>query len=181
MKLNLFIAVLIGVATYGLTLYFNTRTPDVTQAPIEMSAPVTGEITPEFSFTDINGKAHNIRDFKGKIIILNFWASWCPPCVKEFPIFLDIAAQNKDDLVFIALSSDHDPAAMKRFTDRLKLANADNVFIALDEGTKITGDIFQTFRLPETIIIDQDQKMRSKLIGANWDSQELNTIIKEMQ
>ena len=181
MRLNLLIALAVGLATYALTLYFNNRTPQVTQAPISVEAPIEGEITPEFSFTDINGKTNNIRDFEGKKIILNFWASWCPPCVKEFPLFLKAAAENKADTVFIALSSDHDATTMNRFVEQLDLENADNVFIALDENTKITNQIFQTYRLPETILIDQNQKMQRKLIGADWDYETLQSIRSSMQ
>lgn len=180
MRLNLLIVLAVGLASYALTLYFNNRTPQITEAPVSIEAPIKGEITPEFSFTDINGKTHNIREFESKKIILNFWASWCPPCIKEFPLFLKAAAEDKDNIIFIALSSDHEPDAMNRFVKKLDLKDADNVFIALDEQTKITGGIFQTFRLPETILIDRDQKMRSKLIGADWTYEELKALIESM-
>lgn len=180
MRLNLLIALAVALATYALTLYFNNRTPQITQAPISVEAPTTGEITPEFSFTDVNGRVHSIRDFEGKKIILNFWASWCPPCIKEFPLLLKAAAENKEDTIFIALSSDHEPEAFNRFIDKLEIKRADNIFIALDEQTKITGGLFQTFRLPETILIDKKQRMRSKLIGADWTYEQLASLLKGM-
>lgn len=178
MRLNIIIAACIGLLTYGLTLYMDGRSPGVTQAPINATTPQSGDTAPDFTFTDINNKTHSLRDFEGKTVILNFWASWCPPCIKEFPLLLKAAEQNKDSVILIALSSDHDPEAMTRFTDKLALENADNVFIALDEETKITGGLFQTFRLPETIIIDPEQKLQHKLVGANWGYEELIALLK---
>ncbi|MCB1532797.1 MAG: TlpA family protein disulfide reductase [Alphaproteobacteria bacterium] len=177
MRLNIIIAVCIGLAAYALTMHFEGRSPEITQAPVKLETKASGEVAPEFSFTDTNGKAHNIRDFEGKLVILNFWASWCPPCVKEFPIFLNAAELHKDDVVFVALSSDHDPEAMNSFVSKLELENADNVYIALDENTAITGGLFQTFRLPETIILNGQQEMIHKLVGADWSYEELDTLI----
>ncbi len=184
MRLNIFIALCIGLLTYGLTIYMDSSKPKVMELPIETEAPKAGEQTPAFSFTDIFDKTHSVKDFKGKIVILNFWASWCPPCVKEFPLLLETAAAHKDDVVLIALSSDHDAAAMDKFITKLgkkfDLKSIPNVFIALDENTQVTQGLFQTFRLPETIIIDREQNLREKLVGANWTRAELKEIINSM-
>ena len=140
MRLNILIAICAGLLTYGLTVYLDSGSPpgkpESVEAPLSGDSPDLGAETPAFSFTDINGESRNIRDFEGKIVILNFWASWCPPCIKEFPLLLDAAANHKDDVVLIALSSDHDKQAMNRFINSLKkdfdLDSMPNVHIALD-------------------------------------------------
>jgi len=112
--------------------------------------------------------------FKGKVTLVDFWASWCSPCIKEFPNFLKAAQEFNDQIVFIALSSDLDEETMTKFLKKLAQTSEsplqqDNVFIALDTDQNITQDLFQVYRLPETILIDSNQRMRSKLIGANWE------------
>lgn len=141
---------------------------------------------PGFDFTPLGSeKALGVSDLRGKIIVLNFWASWCAPCVKEFPLFLQLTADYPDDVVFIGLSSDHDLAAMNRFLDKLRNEHPqhmklDNVLIAHDQNSAVTRSVFQTFRLPETILIDRNGIMREKLIGADWDYKNLKALIEKI-
>ncbi|MAE52119.1 MAG: hypothetical protein CMH27_09945 [Micavibrio sp.] len=160
------------------------KTPEPMQEVTDAHDVRTGEVVPQFSFQDIRGDEYAVDDFQGKIIILNFWASWCTPCVKEFPIFLDMAEDYKEDVVFLALSSDFDEAAMQRFLTKMRNKKASamaakNVIIALDDNGAITRDIFQTFRLPETIIIDREGVMRDKLIGADWSADDLSSLLEQ--
>lgn len=146
---------------------------------------VAGKVAPDFSFVTLAGAEMKISDLRGKIIVLNFWASWCAPCLKEFPLFLDLAAENPDDIIFLALSSDHDEKAMQRFIEKMRkekptAMSGGNVLLSLDTGGAVTRGIFQTFRLPETIIIDRDGFMREKLVGADWSYEDLNGIIKNI-
>jgi cytochrome c biogenesis protein CcmG/thiol:disulfide interchange protein DsbE len=187
--LNLFIAAIIGFCAYALTVYLDGRAqpssaPVIIEAPVSTTADAAQATVPDFTFTDINGKSHSIRDFTGKVVILNFWASWCPPCIKEFPDLINAAAAHKDDVVLIALSSDHDEAAMERFLNTLeketKFRRMKNVLIALDKNGAITQRKFQTMRLPETILISREGIAAHKLIGANWDIDDLKNTIEEL-
>lgn len=56
-----------------------------------------------FTVEDINGKEINLSDFKGKAVVVNFWASWCPPCKMEMPYFNKLYLENKDDIVFLMI------------------------------------------------------------------------------
>lgn len=141
---------------------------------------------PEFEFQALDGKEIHIHDFKGKIVVLNFWASWCAPCVKEFPYFLKLAAEFPDDVVFIGLSSDFDMSAMNRFLSKLsyqhpRAMDGQNIHLGLDENGVITRDLFQTLRLPETFIIDKKGIMREKLIGANWAYDDLKAMVEGLR
>jgi thiol-disulfide isomerase/thioredoxin len=176
----------IAALTYGATLYLDLRAKPRNIAPVPDSVIETYDnksIVPDFSFTTTDGRNINIRDLKGKIILLNFWASWCPPCVKEFPDLLRMTKEFRNDLVLIAVSSDHDKDAMDRFIRKMKSEGYDpgNVLIAMDTQGRITQDIFQTFQLPETIIIDKQQKPATKLVGADWAPDDLRKIIKTLR
>ncbi len=138
---------------------------------------------PDVSFKGINGKGYTLEQFKGKTVILNFWATWCSPCLIEFPQLLELAKQDQENIVFIALSVDEDPKAIedmfskagKSFKENLKL---ENVIIGIDSDKLISKDIFGTIRYPETYIITPDAKIKSKIKGArNWLSVETTRII----
>ena len=167
---NALLFVAVAVLGYGLTVYF-----DGGKLPPRIQAQA--EPLPDFTFTDLSGKNHSLRGFKGKIIIINFWATWCPPCVKEFPALLEIAASNPD-VILIALSSDAGDAEIKKFLRRYP-APAKNVFIARDHED-VTLKIFGISRLPETIIADRTLNRREKLIGAEWEAQMLQKIINTL-
>jgi thiol-disulfide isomerase/thioredoxin len=178
MQLNIFIFILVAALTFWATVSWQDRTgPVVTQAPQNPEHALGADQTaPDFSFTTPDGKQYRLSDFSGKVIVLNFWASWCPPCVKEFPILLDIAAQFPDQAVLIALSSDLDAAAMERFLQKQKKPG-ENVYIALDENQSITQKLYQTYSLPETLIITPQLQLHSKLVGADWEAESLSKTI----
>jgi len=186
MKRNIIILLLTMLCGAGLTYWLDYTQNRPSAALISSEAPtMQGEIVPDFTFQTLNGTRAAVKDLRGKSVVLNFWASWCAPCVKEFPLFMDMALAHKDDVVFLALSSDHDMAAMNRFLDKMRGAHpeamaSENVMIALDEDGAITRGLFQTFRLPETIIIDGEGVMREKLIGANWSAADLERLIDKI-
>lgn len=123
---------------------------------------------PHFEFTDIHGKTHKLSDFKGKNIVLNFWASWCGPCAEEFPELLLLAAK-RQDITIIALSVDEKPDAITRFLSRYKSTDLQNLLIGQDKGKHIAQDLYQTFRIPETILIAPDLTLGKKYIGMDFD------------
>ena len=190
MKTNIAILLIVGILTYALTLYLseNNIRPTINQAPYKnaIQKEMKGDQIPDFTYTDINGETHTASNYKNKIIILNFWASCCAPCIKEFPHLLNAADQHKDDIILIALSSDLEEAAINKLITKMKATenlnfDAPNIFIALDENQNITAKKFSTFKLPETLIIDQNFNLRHKLIGANWTLEDLNTIIEGLK
>lgn len=156
---------------------------DIPQKPQPQAAAMQQPL-PAFSFAGIDGRPHASTDFPGRIILLNFWASWCPPCVAEFPQLLELAALYPDDLVLIAISSDSDDEAIRNFIDnRLGDKERDilsqrNVIIARDDGeSRITFGLFGSVMLPETIIADRNGTMVRKLTGADWSIEDVKSIV----
>ena len=180
-------ALLIAITFFGYamtSLLYQKKPNIITQPKAPAETLNNGAPAPDFTFTTPGGKAHKLSDFKGKLIVLNFWASWCPPCIKEFPHFVKLATDYKDDVIFIALSSDIDEAAMQKFLQKIKgepAINLDqnNIYIALD-SKNVTKEIFQTYTLPETILIDKNQIMRQKIIGADWTYEDLTSMVKPL-
>lgn len=183
---NLLIVIALAALTAGLTLYFDTSLPQAPGGDQAPAAYVEGARAPDFTLTDLKGKTHTLEDFRGKTVILNFWASWCPPCVKEFPDLLALAASSPDDTVLIALSSDFEEEPMNRFLRKLERQNPEayrlpNIVIALDKDAAITQGLFQSHLLPETILIDERGIMRRKIAGANWSRADMQEWLSAIE
>ena len=181
MRLNLAIfALVIGLtawATYAMQMA--TPQPEIKVVPSkqEVTELKDAPAVPSFEFTTLKGKTHKIESFKGKTIILNFWATWCAPCIAEFPKLLQLA--QRENTVLIALSVDNDKAKIEPFLKKLnqKHLNNKNVYIAHDPEWAVVQDKFQSYMLPETILIDPQMRMREKIAGANWELEDLEKIM----
>jgi len=132
-------------------------------------ASLAGKSADNFT-AEIAGKTEHLSDFKGKVVVLNFWASWCPPCVSEAPAMNRlqqyIASRNG---VVLGGSIDEDPQAYDKF---LKDYNV-NFPTFRDPSKKISLE-YGTSIIPETYIIDRHGKIARKIIGEQqWDSAEM--------
>lgn len=168
MKTNLLILLVLAAAAFLYTAgsdhgWFDSRQPDT--APT--ARPEIGKMVPDFSFTAKDGKTYTLADFKGRGILIHFWASWCAPCVTEFPELIEYARKNR--LTVIALSLDTTDGAMDRFLKRLKRPLPETIYIARDADKHIAENLYGTFRLPETYLVGPDLVLKEKIAGAkNW-------------
>ncbi len=150
-----------------------TQTTDVT---------MLNETFADFTFKNLNGDTLNITDFQGRVVLLNFWASWCAPCLVELPQFYELAAQNSDDMTVILMSVDFDRKNIDKILQKLKLSGQtpDNLILAWDPNKKVSKDIFGTIVYPETILINRNGRMVHKVTGAiDWFEQDIQTLIKK--
>ena len=139
---------------------------------------------PKFEFNTLEGKKISLESFRGKVIILNFWASWCGPCKEEFPLMKEIV-DSSSDVVLFAISSDENKKDVYKFLKEMKKDGVDltekGSFIAHDPLKDISSGLFNVLRLPETFIINKDYKIVKKVIGSHlWVNQEMAKFIKEL-
>jgi len=117
---------------------------------------------PEFTLEDLNGNKISLSDLKGKVIFLNFWATWCPPCRDEIPHFIEVYKEYKDQgMEIIGISVDRaDAKSVIKFAEKYKI----NYPVAM-----YTLDIIKDYRpgnaIPVTIIIGPNGKIRHKKVG----------------
>ena len=141
---------------------------------------------PDVTFTNMDSSKISLKALKGKIVILNFWATWCPPCVKEFPSMLEIMDEFKGQVTLVAVSHDENSANIRRFLDKLPGTSrahlkSKSLYLAWDPDKKIAADHFHVLRLPETIIIDQESRMVRKLVGEiNWTSPKMKAYFRSL-
>jgi len=171
-----YILLLLAVGAFsfflGTILFANKPSKDTPE-------PDTKTIT-TFEITDTSGRTLNLEQLNGqnKLILINLWASWCAPCIEEFPRLLDLAEAYKDNLVFIALSSDIEQTDMQKFLEKQQITSKDNRYIALDKASHITTNIFKAKGLPNTYLIDPELKIRYHLKGGKWETETLENQIK---
>ncbi len=117
---------------------------------------------PEFTFEDLNGNKISLSDLSGKVIMLNVWATWCSPCIREIPDFIEIYKQYKDKgLEIIGLSMDRiSQSKVLKFAENLKI----NYAVAM-MTSKLNKDYGPFPAIPVTIIIDKNGKIRHRKIG----------------
>ena len=124
-----------------------------------------GDNAPDFEVRTESGKKVNLKDFGGKVLILNFWASWCGPCVEEAPS-LDAfhRAMASQGVVVLGVSIDRNEKMYKRFLKDYNIGFE----TSRDPGWEINTR-YGTFQFPETYVIDKSGKVREKIIAAqNW-------------
>jgi cytochrome c biogenesis protein CcmG/thiol:disulfide interchange protein DsbE len=117
---------------------------------------------PDFALKDVHGQTVRLSDFKGKVVLLNFWATWCAPCKVEIPWFMDFEQKYKDrGLVVLGVSMDEEGwEVVKPFLDRMKINY--RVVIGNDEVSQSYGGVDA---LPTTLLVDRNGMIASKHEG----------------
>ncbi len=182
MRLNIILLICALIVGAGLTFWLDgSHAPSVTQTSPQITAEkTTGEKFPDFTFVDLNGKKHDTQDYKGKIIVLNFWATWCAPCIVEFPKLIKLAKDNPD-IILIALSSDINDDKINQFLKKNPVAEK-NFIVARDNKRKITTDIFKTYKLPETIIVSPSGMITKKVLGdIEWNGEDIKLMLDNLR
>lgn len=124
---------------------------------------------PDFSLPNLRGEKFSLGQYAGKVVLLSFWASWCNPCVQEFPSMLKLVEKFKGDVVFLAVSADNSEEDMRAFVNLMK-ADVAHVQIAWDRERKV-AELYGTESLPESYIIGTDGKLVRKIVGSeDWAS-----------
>lgn len=127
---------------------------------------------------DINGTSFDFRSLQGKVVILNFWASWCSPCVEEVPSLIKLIKEFKGDVQLIAISGDSNFEDIQVFLKSFPELNDANIKIVWDQDRSLMKQ-FNIARLPESLILDKEQKLAKKLVGSiDWYTKDSISYIK---
>ena len=132
-----------------------------------------GDTAPDFTLQDSDHKV-TLSDYRGQVVVLNIWASWCPPCVEEMPAMIAMQQRLKaKGVTIVGVSIDEDGDAYHRF---LKEHGVN--FVTVRDPDRKTANLYGTFGWPETYIIDRKGVIRRKFIGAaDWTSPEITEFL----
>jgi thiol-disulfide isomerase/thioredoxin len=130
---------------------------------------------PPASFTDAEGKTLSLRDFAGKLVLVNLWATWCAPCRREMPSLERLQTRLGDKITILAISEDRGGSkAVAPFVTKLGLRA---VKIYLDPESAVSG-AFKVDGLPTSFLIDRQGRVLGRVEGqAEWDSPKMLAII----
>ena len=138
--------------------------------------PIKGDAkAPNFYLEDLKGKKLELKNFEGKVVFLNFWATWCGPCKEEMPSMETLYQQFKEkDFIFLSISVDYEGRKpIKEFIEKKRYTFP----VLLDPKCNVL-DLYEVRRIPTTIIIDKNRKVIGRAVGPiNWKSQEVISLL----
>ena len=143
----------------------------------DQPAPSIGQRIPDFDLNAGNGERIRPADFRGKILVINFWATWCPPCVEEMPSlnrFQQAFAGRGVEVLAISVDEDE-----KLYRDFLQQHNV-RMRTVRDPGKKVSS-LYGTFKYPESYIADREGRLVRKIIGpADWMSENMVSVFADL-
>ena len=138
---------------------------------------VVGDAAPDFSITADSGRTITNTNFGGKLLVLNFWATWCPPCIEELPSLNEFQQRYANaGVVVLGISVDTDEKAYRSFLARARVS----FLTARDPDKKINAE-YGTLKFPETYIIDSSGKVVRKIISnTDWMSERMTKDVESL-
>ncbi|WP_213805814.1 redoxin domain-containing protein [Granulicella sp. dw_53] len=126
-----------------------------------------GNIAPQFTVSD-GAKSADLSKLRGRIVVLNLWATWCAPCIEELPSLLEMQ-RKLPQVTVVAISMDEDPDIYQRFLTKNHVD-----LLTIRDPTARINTMYGTAQIPETYIIDRNGVLRRKFVSAqNWTSPEI--------
>jgi thiol-disulfide isomerase/thioredoxin len=165
---------------YFLTARFQAKTPPAARDALERLALERASkslAAPDFTLESLSGKRLSLKDLRGKVVFLNFWATWCVPCRDEMPLMEALHREFKNQgLAVVAVNFREDKEAVRRFFDELGLS--------FDPMLDVDGEVseqYGAFSLPLTYLIDRDGRFVGKAVGIRpWDGADAKAFIREL-
>ncbi|PSL28366.1 peroxiredoxin [Planomicrobium soli] len=138
-----------------------------------------GEVAPDFELTTLSGEAVKLSDYKGKKVILNFWATWCPPCKAEMPLMQNYYDDAKEENVeILAVNLTTEDRGIDKITEFVRAHNL-TFPVPMDKEGDI-GSIYQAITIPTSYMIDTEGRVQKKHIGP-MDEKVMKDYIANLQ
>lgn len=170
------LALLYAALLFGANTAFAQDLSDLREGDMKKlvlhSAPKAVSAQP---FYDTEGGEHALADYQGKVVLLNFWATWCAPCRAEMPALEALSSDLEgDDFAVVPIATGRNPVpAVRRFFEEI---GVDSLPILLDPKSKLAREM-GVFALPVTVILDQEGFEIARLMGdADWNSESARAI-----
>ncbi len=144
---------------------------------LRLEFPKTLAAAPNFELKDPAGKQLSLSELRGKVVFLNFWATWCPPCIEEVPAMEKLHQELKQDgLVMLAVNFQEGPERVKEFFTQHNLTFTP----LLDRDGKVT-ELYQAWGLPVTVVINKRGEIAVRAMGSkDWHSDQARQLFKKL-
>jgi len=154
---------------------------------LAISAPLSAErpqlikdppLAPSFTLKDMDGKTHKLEDYRGQVVVLNFWATWCPPCREEMPSMERAWQQlQKENIAMLAVNVGEDADTIFTFTADYPVSFP----LPMDRNSSVINE-WPVRGLPTTFVLDKQGRIVYRVIGGReWDDPELIEMLIELQ
>ena len=172
------IILVVGILTIGCGPQPSTTQPtlsgNTTPPPAVTEGINVGNRAPDFQLQSLDGKTVKLSDFRGKPVLLNFWATWCGPCRSEMPYLQQIHDNSTaQGLVMLAVDAGENATAVQKFMTELNLT----LPVLLDTD-KAVSKSYSITAIPSTFLIDKNGVIQKKILGAYPDKQAIETSLK---
>jgi peroxiredoxin len=145
--------------------------PQFAAAMAKLEADDSKRRQANFTLTDLHGKAWNLKDLRGKVVLVNFWATWCPPCRKEMPDLEALYLQFQDQGFVVLAISDEDASTVNPFLAERTITYP----VLLDPGRKV-NEQFQIEGIPKSFVYDRSGKLVAQSIDMRTQRQFLEML-----
>lgn len=134
---------------------------------------------PDFTLTTLEGATIKLSDYQGRRIMLNFWASWCAPCLAETPdlvlAYNNLLKQGESDILFVGIGVNDDIQNLRKFAENNRVP-----YLIVNDPTSVVADAYGVIAMPITVFIDEKGLVYRKFIGA-VKQQQVMDVFKEMK
>lgn len=151
------------------------------QATFACQGPVgktVGECAPNFTLKSVDGKTYQLNQLRGRVVLVNFWATWCKPCIVEMPSMQKAYKQlRKNNVEMLAISIDTNENEIQGFLKNQLQQHLD--FPIFFDKDKAVSTLFGTYQVPETYVIDKTGRITDKVLGIReWDESMTTNYLK---
>lgn len=163
--------VLAGAVGMYLSGYFQSPGGEAANVAI-------GQVAPDFELADKSGKSYTLSALRGKVVLVNFWATWCPPCRAEMPSMEKLnAAMNGEDFVMLAINvEENGRSVVPDFLEK-----SPHSFSVLYDDQGVVQKLYGVYKFPESFVVRKDGIIDDKVIGAiDWAHPETVAYFKEL-
>ncbi len=165
--------VIVTLALLATGCSAGSEPPDVKGQTTPVEGTQVGNLAPDFQLQNLDGQTASLGDLRGEPVLINFWATWCPPCRDEMPYLQQIYEEwSGKGLMLLAIDIGESPALVKEFLDEHNLSMP----VLLDTESSV-AEKYNIIAIPTTLFIDKDGIIREKRIGAFSNKKEIEVYL----
>ncbi|MFD3257866.1 redoxin domain-containing protein [Paenibacillus lentus] len=172
LRISSVLTLLLGLFAVGAIVWiiYSSNQDDDKQQKARLAI---GEAAPNFEVTNTHGDQVSLSDYKGKVVVLNFWASWCEPCVKEMPLINEVFQSNQSDVATLFVNAGESKGTVNEFLS----AHQFEFPVMIDVTGKVSR-LYGIVGLPVTYIIDKKGNLHQSVVGEITSSEQLQSYIQ---